>query len=39
MLTMSCEVQLVFGEQLTTLAEGFRERVRRTPLVINLEAT
>jgi hypothetical protein len=37
--SLSCDEQVVFAGQLTELAEGFRERVRRTPLVIDVEAT
>jgi hypothetical protein len=37
--SLSCDEQLVFADQLTELAEGFRERVRRTPFVFDGEAT
>lgn len=37
--SLSCDEQLEFEEQLRELAEGIRERVRRTPLVIDGEAT
>ena len=37
--SLSCDEQLAFAGQLTELAEGFRERVRRTPFVIDVEAT
>lgn len=37
--SLSCEEQLAFSTQLTELAEGFRQRVLRTPLVIDIEAT
>jgi hypothetical protein len=37
--SLSCDEQLAFEEQLTELAEGFRQRVLRTPLVIDGEAT
>jgi hypothetical protein len=37
--SLSCEEQIAFGNQLTELAEGFRQRVLRTPLVIDGEAT
>jgi hypothetical protein len=36
---LSCDEQLAFSGQLTELAEGFRQRVLRTPLVIDAEAT
>jgi hypothetical protein len=36
---LSCDEQLAFSAQLTELAEGFRQRMVRTPLVIDLEAT
>jgi hypothetical protein len=36
---LSCEEQIVFGQQLGELAEGFRQRVLRTPIVIDGEAT
>lgn len=37
--SLSCDEQLAFGQQLVELAEGFRQRVLRTPLVIEGEAT
>jgi hypothetical protein len=37
--SLSCDEQLAFGHQLVQLAEGFRQRVLRTPLVIDGEAT
>lgn len=37
--SLSCDEQLAFGNQLSELAEGFRQRVRRTPLVVDSEAT
>jgi hypothetical protein len=37
--SLNCDEQLLFAGQLTELAEGFRERLRRTPLVIDVEAT
>ncbi|MDT7713027.1 MAG: hypothetical protein QOG46_1721, partial [Pseudonocardiales bacterium] len=37
--SLSCDEQLAFGNQLCELGEGFRERVHRTPLVIDGEAT
>jgi len=36
--SLSCDEQLVFARQLMEVAEGFRERVRRTPLIIEGEA-
>jgi hypothetical protein len=37
--SLSCEEQIVFGQQLVELADGFRQRVLRTPIVIDGEAT
>lgn len=37
--SLSCDEQLAFGNQLTELAEGFRQRVLSTPLVFDAEAT
>ena len=37
--SLSCEEQIVFENQLRELAEGFRQRVLRTPIVIDGEAT
>jgi hypothetical protein len=37
--SLSCDEQLAFSGQLTELAEGFRQRVLRTPLIIDAEAT
>ncbi|HET9117155.1 MAG TPA: hypothetical protein VFN75_03610 [Pseudonocardiaceae bacterium] len=37
--SLSCDEQLAFEQQLRELAEGFRQRVRRTPLVFDGEAT
>ncbi len=37
--SLSCDEQLVFAGQLVELADGFRQRVVRTPLVIDVEAT
>jgi hypothetical protein len=37
--SLSCEEQSSFEQQLRELAEGFRQRVLRTPLVIDAEAT
>lgn len=37
--SLSCDEQLAFSAQLTELADGFRQRVRRTPLVFDAEAT
>lgn len=37
--SLSSDEQIVFGNQLTELAEGFRQRVRRTPLIFDGEAT
>lgn len=37
--SLSCDEQLAFGNQLSELAEGFRRQVRRTPLVVDSEAT
>lgn len=36
---LSCDEQIAFGQQLMKLAEGFRQRVLRTSLVIDGEAT
>lgn len=36
--SLSCDEQLAFGQQLVELAEGFRQRVLRIPLVIDGEA-
>lgn len=36
--SLSCDEQIAFGQQLGELAEGFRQRVLRTPLVIEGEA-
>lgn len=35
--SLSCDEQRVFEHQLTELAEGFRQRVLRTPLVLDGE--
>jgi hypothetical protein len=37
--SLSCDEQSAFEQQLRELANGFRERVKRTPLVIDVEAT
>ena len=37
--SLSCDEQVVFARQLGEVAERFRERVRRTPVVIDIEAT
>ena len=37
--SLSCDEQSAFEEQLRELADGFRQRVRRTPIVIDEEAT
>jgi hypothetical protein len=37
--SLSCDEQIAFGQQLGELAEGFRQRVLRTPIVIDEEAT
>ncbi len=37
--SLSCDEQIAFGQQLVELAEGFRQRVLRTPIVINGDAT
>jgi hypothetical protein len=37
--SLSCDEQLAFSTHLTELAEGFRQRVARTPLVIDVDAT
>lgn len=37
--SLSCDEQIAFGQQLVEVAEGFRQRVLRTPLVIDGEAT
>lgn len=36
--SLSCDEQLVFEQQLREVADGFRQRVLRTPLVIDGEA-
>jgi hypothetical protein len=35
--SLSCDEQSTFARQLGEVAEGFRERVLRTPLVIDAE--
>lgn len=37
--SLSCDEQTAFEQQLRELADGFRQRVLRTPLVINEEVT
>jgi hypothetical protein len=37
--SLSCDEQLAFGRQLVELAEEFRERMLRTPIVFDAEAT
>ena len=37
--SLSCEEQRAFEQQLRELADGFRQRVVRTPLVFDAEAT
>ncbi len=37
--SLSCDEQLAFSAQLAELAEGFRRRVLRTPLVLDGEET
>lgn len=37
--SLSCDEQIAFADQLTEVAEGFRQRVLRTPLVFDVEAT
>ena len=37
--SLSCGEQVAFEQQLVELAEGFRQRVLRTPIVIDGEAT
>ncbi len=37
--SLSCDEQIAFGQQLVELDEGFRQRVLRTSLVIDEEAT
>jgi hypothetical protein len=37
--SLSCDEQLAFADQLTELAESFRRRVLRTPLIFDAEAT
>ena len=37
--SLNCDEQLAFARQLGEVAEGFWERVRRTPFVIDVEAT
>ncbi|MGH3753182.1 MAG: hypothetical protein ACRDRP_10875 [Pseudonocardiaceae bacterium] len=37
--SLRCDEQVVFAKQLSELAEGFRRRAHRTPLIIDLEAT
>jgi hypothetical protein len=36
--SLSCDEQIAFAQQLKELAEGFRQRVLRAPLVIDGEA-
>lgn len=33
--SLTCDEQLAFGNQLVELAEGFRRRVLRTPIVVD----
>jgi hypothetical protein len=33
--SLTCDEQLAFGNQLVELAEGFRRRVPRTPIVVD----
>jgi hypothetical protein len=37
--SLSCDEQITFGNQLMELAEGFHQRVLRTPLVVDGETT
>lgn len=37
--SLSCDEQLAFEQQLRELADGFRQRVLRTPLVFDAGAT
>lgn len=37
--SLSCDEQIAFGNQLMELAEGFRRRVLRTPLILDGETT
>ena len=37
--SLSCDEQHAFADQLAELAEGFRQRVHRTPFVFDAEAT
>lgn len=37
--SLSCDEQLAFEHQLKELADGFRQRVLRTPIVFDAEAT
>lgn len=37
--SLSCDEQLGFANQLMELADGFRRRVVRTPIVFDAEAT
>jgi hypothetical protein len=37
--SLSCDEQLAFAGQLVKLAEGFRQRVLRAPLVFDAKAT
>jgi hypothetical protein len=37
--SLSCDEQSAFEQQLRELADGFRQRVLRTPFVIDGEAT
>ncbi len=37
--SLSCDEQLAFAGQLVELAGGFRQRVLRTPLIFDAEAT
>ncbi|MGH3901659.1 MAG: hypothetical protein ACRDTA_26085 [Pseudonocardiaceae bacterium] len=36
--SLSCDEQIAFGQQLVELAEGFRQRALRTPLIIDGQA-
>lgn len=37
--TLTPDEQIAFGHQLVELAEGFRQRALRTPIVIDVDAT
>jgi hypothetical protein len=37
--SLTCDEQTLFANQLVHLAEGFRHRIHRTPLVIDADTT